>query len=55
MHYITVGFEFRFCCFPLRERGNWMIGWHGGRSLCMGPLRFYFVRIRVPRTWNYIP
>lgn len=49
MHYITIGFEFHICCFPLTERENWMLGWHGSKSLCFGPLRFYLARIRVLR------
>lgn len=55
MRNITVGFEFSFCCFPLRERNNWMLGWHGSKSLCIGPMRFSVRKIQVPRNWNYIP
>jgi hypothetical protein len=45
---ITVGFSLMLCCFPLRERSNWL--WQRTPTgFCAGPFRFSLRRETAQR------
>jgi hypothetical protein len=46
----TVGFEFMFCCSPLREWGNWKWGSYDRKmAFCVGPMRFKLTPVQINR------
>jgi len=45
----SIGFEFMFCCFPIRERANWHWGWGTDKTFCVGPMRFRIEAVTIQR------